>query len=392
MARARSGADVVVIGGGIAGVSAAAFAAVAGATVTLLERESALSAHATGRSAALYLANYGLAQTRRLTVASRAFLEDPPDGFADAPLLSPRGVVWVGGEADRGKLHDVAVEGRGYDPDVTELDGEQVRELCPVLRPEHSVAGVLEPGAADVDVAALHSGFVRLLRAHGGTVVRSAAVVGIERAGARWRVATPAASFSCDRVVNAAGAWGDEVAGLAALVGITPVGLRPLRRTAMTVGLPAGVDARRWPSVNHVRGDWYFKPEGDGLLVSPADETPSAPCDAKPDELDVALALERVAEATTLPMRSVRSTWAGLRTFAPDGELVLGPDPAEPTFVWCVGQGGYGIQSAAAAGQLTAELALGLQPDWTAEAGIDLTLLLPDRLRGLAAPHSLIME
>jgi D-arginine dehydrogenase len=373
-----SGADVVVVGGGIAGVSAAAFAAQAGASVTLLERESALSMHTTGRSAALYLANYGLAQTRRLTVASRAFLEQPPEGFAQAPLLAPRGLVWVGAESDLAELAAVAEESRRYDPDVTELSGEQVRALCPVLRPEHSAGGVLEPGASDLDVAALHAGFVRMLRAHGGTVLRSAAVVGIERSGAGWTVATADATFPCDRVVNAAGAWGDEVAALA---GLAPLGLRPLRRTALTVGVPAGVDVRRWPSVNQVGGHWYFKIEGDGLLVSPADETPSPPCDVKPDELDVALALERVAEATTLPMRSVRSTWAGLRTFSPDGELVIGPDPAEPAFVWCVGQGGYGIQSAPAVGRLTAELALGLDPAWTQQAAIDVPSLLPDRLR-----------
>lgn len=378
MAPRSGGADVVVVGGGIAGVSAAAFAAAGGASVTLVERESALSAHTTGRSAALYLANYGQAQTRRLTLASRPFLEDPPDGFAGGSLLSPRGVVWVGSDDDTALLHDVALAGLAHDRTITEISGDQVRALCPVLRPEHSAAGVLEPSAADLDVAALHAGFVAMLRAGGGTVLRGSAVTALSGTRTGWTVTTPAATLACDTVIDAAGAWGDIVAGLA---GLEPIGLRPLRRTAMTVAVPAGVDARRWPSVNHVRSLWYFKPEGDGLLVSPADQTPSEPCDARPDELDVALALERVGQATTLPMRSVRTTWAGLRTFAPDGELVIGPEPGRESFVWCVGQGGYGIQSAAAAGRLTAALALGLDLRWAVEAGIDAQSLRPDRLR-----------
>ncbi len=378
MAQERTGADVVVVGGGIAGVSAAAFAAAAGASVTLVEREPALSAHTTGRSAALYLANYGLAQTRRLTLASRGFLEAPPQGFADGPLLAPRGMVWVGGPGELDLLEQVARAGAELDPAITEIDQAAVRELCPVLRPEHAVAGVYEPGAADIDVAALHAGFVRMLRRAGGTVRRDAAVTGLSRTATGWTVTVAGTTLSCERVVDAAGAWGDEVATLA---GLRRLGLRPLRRTAMTVGLPAGLDARRWPSVNHVRSTWYFKPEGDGLLLSPADETPSAPCDARPDELDVALALERVRQATTLPMAAVRTSWAGLRTFAPDGELVIGPDPADPSFVWCVGQGGYGIQSSAAAGRLTADLALGLDPSWAVQAGIDVGGLDPGRFR-----------
>jgi D-arginine dehydrogenase len=380
------GTDVVVVGGGIAGVSAAAFLAEAGASVAMLERETVLSMHTTGRSAALYLANYGMQQTRRLTLASRSFLEHPPEGFAEAPLLAPRGMLFVGGESDLPHLQQLAETGRVLDPDITELDGAEARRLCPVLRPEHSVAGVLEPGASDLDVAGLHAGFVRMLRRAGGVVHRSAEVVAIRRTATGWTVTTSAGEHPCDVVVDAAGAWGDVVATLA---GLAPVGLRPRRRTAATVGLPADVDAGRWPAVNHARSEWYFRPEGDGLLVSPADETPSQPCDARPEDLDVALALERVAEATTLPLRSVRRAWAGLRTFAPDGEMVIGPDPADDTFVWCVGQGGYGIQSAAAVGRLTAGLALGSGAAWVDAAGIDPAALGPGRLRSVAADRSL---
>jgi D-arginine dehydrogenase len=251
--------------------------------------------------------------------------------------------------------------------------------MCPVLRPEHSVWGVGEPGAADIDVAALHAGFVRLLRACGGRAVSGSPVTAVERSGSGWTVVTPVGPIRCGTVVDAAGAWGDEVAVLA---GVRPLGLRPLRRTAVTVALPAGLDARRWPAVIHAGNAWYFKPEGDGLLLSPADETPSKPVDARPEDVDVALALERVAAATTLPLRSVRSAWAGLRTFAPDGEMVVGPDPEVPGFVWCVGQGGYGIGSSPAVGRLTADLATGTDPTWAVESGVDVAALGPDRLRG----------
>ena len=371
------GADVVVIGGGIAGVSAAAFLAASGASVTLLERERALSAHTTGRSAALYLSNYGHEQTRRLTLASRAFFDQPPDGFCDTPLLSARGMLSVGGEADVEVVRAIAADGRRLDPSITEVSGEEARRLCPVLRPEYSVAGVYEPGAADIDVAGLHGGFVRMLRQHGGQVRRAAPVVGVGRGGSGWQVSTGDETYKCTSVVDAAGAWGDQVAALA---GLAPVGLRPLRRTALTVGLPDGLDARRWPAVNQASYEWYFRPEGDGLLLSPADETPSEPCDARPDDVDVATAMQRVAEATTLPLRSVRSSWAGLRTFGPDGEMVIGPDPSEPTWVWCVGQGGYGIQSAPAVGRLTADLVLGRVPGWLAGTGIDVSAVAADRM------------
>ena len=352
--------------------------------VVLLERESALSVHTTGRSAALYLANYGLEQTRRLTWAARAFLDAPPDGFADAPLLSQRGMVFVGSAADSAALHELVTVGRLLDPSITMLDAGEVLRLCPVLRPELVAGGVLEPGSSDLDVAALHSGFTRQLRAFGGVVVRSAEVVGLTALDDGWRVTTAADSYDCGQVIDAAGAWGDEVARLA---GVAPIGLRPLRRTAATVGLPAGVDARGWPAVNDARNRWYFKPEGDGLLISPADETPSVPCDARPDDLDVVLAMERVSEVTTLPLRSVRSTWAGLRTFSPDGDMVIGRDPLAPGFVWCVGQGGYGIQSAAAVGRLTADLVTGTAPTWALDVGIDLAALAPDRFeRSLPSP------
>src|SRR6185369_1277181 len=218
--------------GGIAGVSAAAFAAQAGARVVLLEREVVLSAHTTGRSAALYLSNYGPPQVRRLTVASRPFFDDPPDGFAATPLLSPRVQLWVGGSDDRELLAGLAEDGRRLDPTIRLVDGDEARRLCPVLRPEASVYGVLEPAAADIDVAALHAGFVRLLRSGGGVVATSSPVVAARWDGTAWSVQAGGQTYPCRALVDAAGAWGDAVAEAA---GVRPVGLRPLRRTAATV-------------------------------------------------------------------------------------------------------------------------------------------------------------
>jgi D-arginine dehydrogenase len=371
-----AGTNVVVVGGGIAGVSAAAWAATAGASVTLLEREVTLSAHTTGRSAAIFHANYGPAQTRRLTLASRAFLDEPPGGFTSTPLTYPRGMLWVGGEQDAEVLSQTLREGRGTDPAITALTGREARQLCPVLRAESSASAVFEPGAVDLDVAALHAGFVRTARAMGGTVLTGSPVTQVARTSSGWAVTTPHGTVGCDLLVDAAGAWGDAVAALA---GIAPVGLVPMRRTAATVGLPAQVDARGWPAVIQAHSSWYFRPEGDGLLLSPADETPSEPCDARPRDLDVALALERVGAATTLPLRSVRQSWAGLRTFAPDRELVIGPAPQDHAFLWCVGQGGYGIQTAPAAGRLAGDLVTGADLTWTREAGIDVRALAPSR-------------
>lgn len=367
--------DAVVIGGGIAGATAAYHLSPTH-RVVLVEAAPHLAFHSTGRSAALLAENYG-GHTRPMTRASRDFFVDPPSGFTDTPLVSQRGVLWIAGD---GQLDDLAeIEAGANEVGLTsELwSSERVREAVPVLRPEATVGAVFEPGPLDIDVAALHQGFVRGVRRAGGEILTSSPVTSLKYQRGRWEVTAGARSFQAPVVVNAAGAWGDMVARLA---GLEPVGLVPMRRTAFMVG---GRDEwSRWPMVINAGHHFYFKPDGAQLLCSPADETPTEPGDAKPDPMDVALAIERINAATDLDIRSVRSEWAGLRTFAPDRSMVIGPDPAAGGFMWLVGQGGTGIQTSPAAGELVASLVRGEgAPARLAEFGVDVDLMAADRFR-----------
>lgn len=331
--------DVIVIGGGIAGVSAAAELSES-ASVVLLEREASLAYHTTGRSAALYFGSYGHPDVVELTRASRAWFDDPPN--TDQPVLSERGALTIS-FTDELDAHR----------DTTVISAPEAGDLVPALKTDAIRAALWEPDAADMDVAAIHQAYVRQLRSNGGTISTSSPVSGIERVGG-WKVNVDDRTIECDVVVNAAGAWGDQIARLA---GVEPVGLTPKRRTAFMVGAPAG--SERWPLVTDVDHSFYFKPDGVQLLCSPADETPSEPCDAKPEPVDIALAIERINQVTDLEIRSVRSSWAGLRTFAPDSSMVIGFEPTTTGFFWLTGQGGTGIQTAPAAAQLAAGLILG---------------------------------
>jgi D-arginine dehydrogenase len=361
----------VVVGGGMAGVSVAAELARRGADVVLLEAEAELAHHTTGRSAAMYLPTYGTPLVRALTVASRGEL-DALAGDVGSPLLSPRRLLYVAdadGEASRAEL---VASGSGLRP----LTAGAVLEHCPALRADVVVAAAIDDDGADLDVAGLHQAYVRRLRAAGGEIARGEPVLAVDRSTSGWEVRTPTRTLGCDVVVDAAGAWADEVAVLA---GALPVGLRPLRRTLFTCP-PGAHDVRGWPLVADAAWRFYLKPEGDLLLVSPADETPSPPCDARPEELDVARAIEAVNATTTLGLRSVRSSWAGLRTFAPDGDPVAGCRPDERGFAWSAGQGGYGIQMAPALAIAAAALAIGdpLPADLTAH-GVSEPALSPAR-------------
>jgi D-arginine dehydrogenase len=370
--------DVIVVGGGIAGVSAA-YELAAHADVVLLEQEDQLAHHTTGRSAAAYLETYGSPTVRRLTIASRGFFTDPPRELESPELLSPRPLLWIGPEARRSVLETMAAAGQALVPSVRLIDAEETRSLCPVLRPEHAAVAMLEPEAMDIDVAALHQAYVRGARRRGGEIMRSTPVTDLRRDGDGWVVNTPSGSVRGDVVVNAAGAWADEVAAMA---GARSSGLQPLRRTAFTCPAPEGVDVRAWPLVADVDDRFYFKPEGPQLLCSLADETPSPPCDARPEEADVALAIERINEATTLGLRHVRRAWAGLRCFVADRTPVVGMDPDAPGFCWLAGQGGYGIQTAPAMGRATAALVLDRRlPDDLLAEGVTEADLSPARCR-----------
>jgi len=366
--------DFAVIGGGIAGVSAAAHLAPYG-EVTLLEAERTLAFHTTGRSAAMFVANYGAEGSRPLGLASRAFLEEPPEGSVDAPLLSDRGLLWVSDEARFDHLRSIAREGDAIGAGSVLVDADEILRLVPKMRPERVAGGLYEPNALDIDVASLHQAFVRIARRAGAEMRVSAPVTGLARKGQRWQISTPGAVIECKAVVNASGAWGDVVAGLA---GIEPVGLRPMRRTAFMV--PGDDTYATWPFVVDVDQLFYFRPDGAQILCSLAEERPSPPVDPRPDMADVALAIERINGATTLDIRSVNSQWTGLRTFAPDREMVIGEEPTAPGFFWLVGQGGTGIQTAPAYGALGASQVLD-SPLPPGLSGIDPAITSPARFR-----------
>lgn len=362
-------ADAVVIGGGIAGVSMAYELAARG-TVVLLEQEEQLAHHTTGRSAAAYLETYGPTPIRKLTLASRAFLD---------PFLTSRPLLWIGAAGRERAIVDAADAARSLVPSVQLIDLATARIHCPALRHSLANAAVLEPAAMDIDVAALHQLYVQGLRQRRGEIHRSSGVTALDRADGRWSITTRRDAYTSPLLVNAAGAWCDEIAALA---GVSSIGLRPLRRTAFTCPAPDGVDVRGWPLVADIDEGFYFKPEGTQLLCSLADETPSPPCDATPEEQDVALAIERINDATTLELRHVRRAWAGLRSFVADHVPVVGFDEDAPGFFWLAAQGGYGIQTAPAMARAAAGLALdGALPHDLVALGLNRDELSPARLR-----------
>ena len=372
-----SSCDVLVVGGGIAGVSVA-YELAADRSVRLLEAEPTLASHTTGRSAAMFIESYGGRIIRLLTTASRSFLEDPPAGF-DAPLLTPRPMLVVG---PPGRAAAV----RALHADVSELvaavrcvSPEEAIEICPVLDPAFVEVAMLDAGASDIDVHALHQGYVRGLRARGGDVRTASAVEAMGRSAGVWRVTDRhGGRHTAPVVVNAAGAWCDTLAGLA---DVRPIGIRPLRRTLFTVAPPEGVAVRDLPLTADVDMTFYFKGDGEALLCSPADETLSDPCDARPETIDIARALDRINEATTLGIRHVRSSWAGLRSFVADGVPVAGFDTAADGFFWLAGQGGYGIQTAPALSRVAASLiTTGRLPAHLERQGLTTDDLDPGRL------------
>jgi D-arginine dehydrogenase len=374
----KSGADFVVIGAGMAGASAA-YELAETARVIVLERESQPGYHTTGRSAALYAETYGNQVIRAITTASRALYMQPPPGFTEHPLLSPRGTVIIGRADQQASLDRAYEEGRQLVSSIRRLTGDEVRRMVPVLKPEHSVGAVLVPDDMDIDVHALHQGYLKGLRARGGQVVTDAELRGLKRAGGEWVLETTAGTFTAPVVVNAAGAWADVVGEMA---GAAPIGLVPKRRTAITFDPPAGVDITRWPAVIDADEQWYIKPDAGRILASPADETPSQPCDAQPDEMDIAICVDRVMTATTLDIRRITHRWAGLRSFVKDKTPVVGFDDKVEGFFWLAGQGGYGIQTAPAMGRIAAALARGKpMPDDVAALGVSAADLAPQRLR-----------
>ena len=371
--------DFVIIGAGIAGASMG-WELAGQRRVLLLERESQPGYHTTGRSAALYSATYGTANIRALTRASRAFYDAPPPEFGGAPILTQRGVVYLAGPDQLDLLDAAYAEILPLNPGVRRLTRDELLAELPCLRPEAVAAGMSEPGAADIDVHALHQGYLRGLRQRGGAIRCNAEVTGLQRLDDGWRVTLAGGeAITAGAVVNAAGAWADVVAALA---GVPPIGLEPRRRTAFTFPVPAGMDASGWPAVIGIDESYYFKPDAGQLLGSPANADPVAPHDVVPEELDVALGIHRIEQVTSFQIRRPSHSWAGLRSFVADGDLVIGWDNHVPRFFWLAAQGGYGIQSAAGAALLARQLALDEPLSASlVEEGVTRDALSPARLR-----------
>ncbi len=372
--------DVVIIGGGIAGAGAGYELARAGKKVVLLERESQPGYHTTGRSAALFAETYGNAPIRALTVASRDFLMNPPAGFASVPILTPRGALHIGSTAQSAELDAKFEDMRKLVPSVKRISAAETAALMPILKPDAVSGGALaEPDAMDIEVHALHNGLLRGMTAAGGRLVTDAEVTGITQSAADWQVDSSKGVFTAPVVINAAGAWSDVVAGMA---GVKPIGLKPKRRTAVTFDPPNGVDIHAWPMVIDADEQWYFKPDAGRILLSPCDETDSEPTDAQPDEMDIAIAVDRLETVSTLQVRRLAAKWAGLRSFVEDRTVVCGFDSEKSGFFWLSAQGGYGIQTSAAMARVAGALAQGRGlPQDVADLGVTEKDLSPARLR-----------
>lgn len=359
--------DVIIVGGGIAGASLGA--EIAGKRRTLIiEAEDQCGYHATGRSAAFYLESYGGPEVAKLTTASGPFLDNPPADFSDCGFLRRRGALHLS-ERDWPEIA----------PGVTarRVDREELEQIIPGLR-AHWVKALLEPGCADIDVAALHAAFLRQFRRSGGTVATSSQLIRGRRSGDAWTVTLADESeLRAAILVNAAGAWADSVA---AACGVGRLGIEPKRRTMVQIRVGRS-GLRDLPLVDDSGGRFYFKGEGDRTLwLSPHDEIETDPCDAAPEEIDIATAIERFEDVVDWPVERVERSWAGLRTFAADRLPVYGFDPSAPGFFWCAGQGGFGIQSAPAAAKMAAAVLLGEPPD-PMVAHIDPAIFSPERLR-----------
>lgn len=348
--------DIAIIGGGIVGASVAH--ALAGRrSVVVLEQESALGYHATGRSAAEFTYRFHSPLVGKLTAASSDFMRTPPEGFSSVPLLRPRGNLLIANHEKKSRLAEVLAQEQAHSPTegasaVVALSVAEAIEKVPFLDPEYVAAAFYDPDCWDVEVESLLQGYSKSARASGAEFRRNAKLLAAHRVANGWRLETTSGELQAGTVVNASGAWADPTAALFEVPGLN---IQPLRRTAITLKVP-GYDVAEMPEVNEIDEDFYFKPDAGMLMVSPADETPVDPHDAWPEDMDIAIAADYMDQCTTLQITHVAHSWAGLRTFAPDRVPVIGYSAQQPGFFWAAGVGGYGIQTSPAVGQLAAGL------------------------------------
>lgn len=343
--------DYLVIGAGISGAAAAYELALSG-SVVLIEAETMPGYHSTGRSAALYTRNYGGAVVQQINKASHAFFINPPPGFCERPLLTPRGSLAIAAPGEEDRLVPILDQSvSGYE--IERMDAARTLRLAPLLRPERVAAAAYEGGVMDIDVASLHQGFLRGFKSRGGLAIYGKPVERLDRRDGHWQALTGGSLVGARIVVNAAGAWAGQVGDMA---GARSIGLVPKRRTAIIVDAPPGLDIDAMPAIDFVGGDSYLKPDAGRIMASPGDQTPTEPQDVQPDEWDVAVLVDWLQRETLISVTRIAHSWAGLRSFVADGAPVVGYDAGVPDFFWLAGQGGYGIMMAPALGRAVASL------------------------------------
>jgi D-arginine dehydrogenase len=370
--------NFIVIGAGMAGASAAYELAAEG-SVLLVEAEQQPGYHSSGRSAALFTRNYGTPLVRRINALSEPFFLSPPEGFAAQPLLASRGALAVAPPGEEGLLDPVLAVSTAANP-VVELPVAAALNMAPFLRPERVGRAVYEAGVSDIEVSLMLQGYLTEFRVRGGQIATNAPVTALANSDGVWTVEAGKNTYRGKTIVNAAGAWADQIGALA---GAAPLGLVAKRRTAIIIAALPGMAVAELPCVDFAATEAYIKPDAGQLMASPGDATPTPPQDVQPDEMDVAVLADWVQRETLIPVRRIAHRWAGLRSFVADDSPVVGYDRRVADFMWCAGQGGYGIMMAPALARAVASLCLGqrLSHDFAA-AGITESDLGPAR-RGL---------
>jgi D-arginine dehydrogenase len=371
--------DFLIVGAGIAGTSCANWLS-RDHSVIVVEMESQPGYHTTGRSIAVYTEAYGPRTVRALAKSGRDFFLTPPDGFTEVPLCRRQELMFVAREDQRPSLKTALAAVQELSPEIDEISPRETIARVPVMREDYLAAAFLDPTALGLDVDAIHQGYIRGLGRNGGAYVCDAGADRFERKGGKWQVTTRAGEFAAPVVINAAGAWADVIAGR---VGAREIGLQPKRRTAIAF-IPPGIELDNdWPVVIDTDDEFFFKVDAGTVMGSPADETPVPPQDAQPEDIDVAIAIDRLERATTMKVEKLLRKWAGLRSFVADDVPVVGYDPGVDGYFWCAGQGGYGIETSYGMGRVSAALAAGgALPDDIQALGVTEADLAPQRLWG----------
>ena len=368
--------DFIIIGAGIAGASIAA-ALAPEARICVIEAEAQAGYHATGRSAAMYVPAYGPAAIRMLTRASSSFFHEPPEGFAQSPLLSKRDILLIATKEQEAQLSQFQAEMEEAQQ-LIPVASDELLNHQPLLRKGYATKALIDPTGSDIDVNSLHRGFLKQMKLHGGTMMTNAQAHSLERKDGLWHVRLKEKVIYAANLINAAGAWAEEIGQMA---GAEMIGLVPKRRSAVLIAPPATIDLSSMPMTIDIDEAFYLKPEAGQILISPANEDPMPPCDVQADEMDIALCIDRIERAFDLTIRRFDAKWAGLRSFVADKEPVVGYSDKIDGFFWLAGQGGYGIQSSPALGQFAAALALGNAiPQPIAATGLTSQMLHPARL------------